>query len=222
MRQDKQQAIQLRKQGKSYQQISDTIGVPKSTLSNWFSNISWSEETKKYLSELARANASKRMTMISHKRRDELKKDYQKQRVIAKEQFKKFIKERLFIAGLMIYWGEGDNKLENGMMRVSNSNPLMIKLFYKFLKRYLPEVDSKIKMYLVLYPDLNDELCKLHWSKKVGVPLDRFIKSSFIKGKTPTKRLARGIGTLTVNSRLYKERIITWIELVKKENIARA
>ena len=221
MRPDKQQAIQLRKQGKSYKEIAETVGVPKSTLSNWFSGSPWSEKIKKHLSELARIGAKERMTVISHRKRDELRESYRKQSLVAREQFKKFIKERLFIAGLMIYWGEGDNKLENGVIRVANSDPLMVRLFYKFLKTYLPEVVQKAKMYLVLYPDLDDMSCRRHWSEKVGLPLDKFIKSSFIKGQHPTKRLAYGIGTITIRNRLYKEQMMTWVGLAKQENITR-
>lgn len=221
MRTDKQAAIQLRKQGISYKEISGIIDVPKSTLSNWFSGVSWSEKTRRSLSKIAKEGARERMIIISHKKREELKKNYQEQKIIAEKQFKKFSKERLFIAGLMIYWGEGDNKLENGVIRVANSDPLMIKLFYKFLKTYFSEVSPKAKIYLVLYKDLNDEVCRRHWSETVELPLDKFIKSSFIKGKHPTKRLSYGIGTLTVSSRLYKEQIMTWVNLVKKENIMR-
>jgi len=221
MRQDKSAAIKLRKQGKSYQEIALALNVPKSTLSNWFSGTSWSGKTKDYLSKLARDNASKRMTVISHKKRAELQTAYQKQRIIAKQQFKKFVKERLLIAGLMIYWGEGDSKLENGIIRVANSDPLMIRLFYRFLKKYLPEVQAKAKIYLVLYKDLDEKSCQSTWSKKVGLPLERFIKSSFIKGRHPSRRLSYGIGTLTISSRLYKEQIITWVDLIKNEDITR-
>lgn len=121
----------------------------------------------------------------------------------------------------MIYWGEGDRKLENEMIRVSNSDSLMIKLFYTFLKKYLPEISLKAKIYLILYPDLNDDLCKNQWVKQVDILLNKFIKSSFIKGKGSAKKLIFGIGTLTVSSRLYKEKIITWLNLIKTENITR-
>ena len=221
MRQDKQKAIALRQKGKSYQEIAKIVGVPKSTLSNWFNGVPWSEKTKRYLSELARVNSVKRMTAISNKQRIIRKKDYRTKQIEAKKQFVSFIKERLFVAGLMIYWGEGDNKLDNGLVRVANSDPLMIKLYYKFLRTYLPEISDRAKMYLVLYPDLNEKVCKEYWSGKVGLPTDRFFKSSFIAGRHPSKRLAYGIGTLTVSSRAYKEKIIEWIELIKLENITR-
>jgi hypothetical protein len=219
MRQDKQSAIKLRKEGKSYKQISSSLSIPKSTLSGWFGGVLWSEKTKKQLAKIARVNSVKRMTAISHRTRAIRQKDYYTKQVEAKKQFTKFIKERLFIAGLMLYWGEGDSKLDNGIIRATNSDPLMIRLYYKFLKTYFSEISDKAKMYLVLYPDLNEEICKKYWSTKVGLPLDRFIKSSFIKGKHPSKRLAHGIGTLTINSRAYKEKIITWVGLIKNENI---
>jgi len=36
---DKQKAIKLRKQGKTYGQIRQELGISKSTLSDWLSNI---------------------------------------------------------------------------------------------------------------------------------------------------------------------------------------
>lgn len=218
MRDDKKAATRLRKRGLSYHEIAMALNIPKSTLSNWFANVAWSQKTKKYLSDLARINASQRMTIISRKRKNKLEGDYRLQRLTAVSQFKKFQSERLFIAGLMIYWAEGDNKLANGIIRVANSDPLMIRLFYKFLKIYFPEISARAKVYLVLYPDLNDEKCRQYWSRKIGLPIEKFIKSSYIKGKHPTKRLAYGIGTLTISSRSYKEKIITWIDLAKKED----
>ncbi len=220
MRQDKQLAINLRKQGKSYNEIASILNISKSTLSNWFQKTKWSQEVKKNLSALARKKASIRMTSISNVRRKSLQANYRQQRSIARKQFEKFKHDRLFIAGLAIYWGEGDNRLDGGVIRVANTDPVMIRLFYDFLKKYLPEISDKAKIYLVLYPDLNDSNCQRYWSAKVGVPLKRFIKSSVIVGKSKKRRISHGIGTITISSRLFKESIITWIDLLKKENIA--
>jgi len=221
MRKDKNLAIKLRKSGKSYEEIYKLTNIPKSTLSDWFSDIAWSKKTKESLSKIARKNASKRMTIISHKKREERKKHYKEKRNLSKKLFEKFKKENLFIAGLMLYWGEGDSKLTNGAIRIANSDPLMLKLFYKFLKVYLIEISKKAKIYLILYPDLNDKQCKEIWSKKVGISTDKFFKSTIIKGRCPTKRLSYGIGNLIIVNRAYKEIIINWVKLIKKENIMR-
>ncbi len=84
----------------------------------------------------------------------------------------------------------------------------------------MPEINDRAKIYLVLYLDLDDRACQRYWSVKVGISLKRFIKSSFIVGKSEKRRISHGIGTITISSRLYKESIITWIDLLKKENIA--
>jgi transposase len=44
----REQAISLRIEGKSYNEILATIGVPKSTLSSWQRNVSIHESDKVY------------------------------------------------------------------------------------------------------------------------------------------------------------------------------
>ena len=176
MRQDKEQVFVLRKQGKSYREIQKKLGMSKSTVSLWLKDVGWSRQIKKRLVKKHNfflKEKMKKMTERANEKRLELYKDKRKDAVRSYKQFKN---EQLFIAGLMVYWGEGDSNLENGKIRVANSNPLMIKLFYLFLKKYFPVIVEKSKIYLILYPDLNDEVCKRYWSDIVGIPLDNFFK----------------------------------------------
>jgi len=53
MRKDKQIAIQLRKEGNSYSQIRDTLGVSKSTLSYWLRNLKISKNARRKISARA-------------------------------------------------------------------------------------------------------------------------------------------------------------------------
>jgi hypothetical protein len=217
MRTDKNKATKLRKSGKSYGEIEKQLGVPKSTLTSWFRKENWSKSIKKRLSFIAIKNASKRMKIMSQKKKRERTKLYQSTKQLAQKQFRKISQEKLFLCGLVIYWGEGDSKLENGVIRVTNTDPVMLKLFHTFLKKYFPEISHKTKAYLILYPDLVDEKCKKFWSKKIGIKQNRFIKSQYIQGRHPTKRLDYGVCTITITSRAYKEKIIVWLELFRKE-----
>lgn len=217
MRQDKNQAIKLRKSGKSYGNIEKILGISKSTLSNWFQKENWSEEIKKRLSIVARKESSQRMKIMSQKKSRERQRVYLAMRQLAEKQFKKNSQENLFIWGLLIYWGEGDSKLENGIIRASNTDPIMLRLFYLFLKKYFPEIFYKTKAYLILYSDLVNEKCIDFWSKKIGLKKDYFIKSQYIQGHRPTKRLNYGICTLVITNRAYKEKILTWLKLFKRE-----
>jgi len=164
MRQDKEKAFLLRRQGKSYREIQKDLGMSRSTVSLWFKDIGWSKKIKKNLvkkHDMALVEKMKKMTERAGEKRLQL---YKNKREEAVRLYEQFSRDQLFTSGLMVYWGEGDSKLENGKIRVANSNPLMIKLFYLFLKKYLPEIAIKSKIYLILYPDLNDDVCKRYWS----------------------------------------------------------
>jgi hypothetical protein len=157
------------------------------------------------------------MKIMSQKKKRERKKFYQSIKQVAQKQFKKFSQEKLFLGGLLIYWGEGDNKLKNGIIRVTNTDPIMLKLFYFFLKKYFPEIFPKIKAYLILYSDLVEQKCVKFWSKKIGLKQIYFTRSQYIQGHHPTKRLNYGICTLVITNRAYKEKIIIWLELLRKK-----
>lgn len=216
-KEEKRAAEALRKAGKSYNQISKSLDVSKSTLHYWFKDSLLSKKIKKRLTARVAVKMRGRMIKMSRMAKARRKIAYAEKRREAEKSFFLFNKEKLFNCGLMIYWGEGDNKLSNGQIRVTNSNPLMLKLFYIFLKRYLPAVSLKAKMYLILYPGLHHQACERHWSKEVKIPLDKFTKSFYIKGRSKTRKLPYGIGTIIVSSRAFKEIMIRWLELKKLE-----
>lgn len=211
------EAVNLRQAGASYNEISRILGLSKGTLHYWFKNKSWSKKIKAKLTREARLKMVGKMRELSSRAKEKRVKLYGQKRRKAEIMFKRHKNETLFNSGLMIYWGEGDSNLLNGQIRVTNSQPLMLRLFKKFLWRYLPEVKERVKVYLVLYEDLEEGKCKGYWSKMLNISLDRFYKSQYIKGRLKNKRLPYGIGTLIVSSRADKEVIIAWLELIKKE-----
>ncbi|MFH1611720.1 MAG: hypothetical protein ABH887_00395 [bacterium] len=119
----------------------------------------------------------------------------------------------LFVAGLILYWGEGDSKLVNGMVRLSNTDTRMIEIFVKFLKIICNVPKEKIKAYIILYPDLSESYCKKYWCYVTGIFQSNFYKTQFIKGRHPTNRLRYGICEIHVSSRGLKEKIMVWTDL---------
>ena len=45
------------------------------------------------------------------------------------------LSQRLFLAGLFLYWGEG-TKAQNSLVALTNTNPAMLKFFIKWLKLF--------------------------------------------------------------------------------------
>lgn len=217
MRNDKHLAIKLRKQGVSYNKIQKELGIPKSTMCYWFKNKLWSQKIKKELTRRANYIAQKRLLLFVKKRQKEWEKWRESFRIEARKEFPDFIKNPLFVSGINLYWGEGDSKLKNGIVRLVNTDSRMLSLFVKFLIKFCKTPHDKIFIYLTLYPDLNEKKCKNFWSKATGIPLNQFRKAQFIKGRHPTKRVENGMCCVVIHSRGLKEKIFTWIDILIKE-----
>ncbi len=215
MRNDKHLALKLRKQGKSYNKISKELDIPKSTLSDWFSDIKWSNDTKKELTRKANYVARKRLRLINKARRKMWEEWREKAREQARKDFPLLKNNPLFIAGLMMYWGEGDSKIKNPF-RLSNTDPRMIALYTKFLTKSLNIPKENLRAALILYPDLSEEKCIKFWAKIVGIPKSQFYKTQFIKGYHPTRRLSQGICMIICGNKQIKEKILVWIDLLSR------
>jgi len=214
MRNDKHLAEKLRRKGNSYNKISKDLNIPKSTLVCWFSKLNWSLEIKKELERKAAYNSRRRLIKYVREKQKEWEKWRESFREDARNKFPNFINNPLFVTGLNLYWGEGDSKLENGIVRLVNTDCRMVSLFVKFLKNFCEIPQEKILAAMTLYPDLNEEKCKNFWSESIGIPVQQFRKTQFIKGKHPTKKVRNGMCTVFIHSRGLKEKIHTWINLL--------
>lgn len=216
MRKDKENALVLRKSGKSFLEIKKELGIPKSTLSGWFNGQGWSKELSVELFEKAKKAHTVRLQELNRVRGQNLKKLYGEAVSEAVEEFELLKYHPLFIAGLMIYWGEG-NKVSKSRCWISNTEPLMIKLFLQFLRNICGFKNSRIKAWILIYPDLNEKLCKTFWMGKTGLSAESFNKSILIVGKHKTNRLSFGVCSVGVSSAYLKCKILKWIELLAKD-----
>lgn len=138
----------------------------------------------------------------------------------AVREFRKFKHDPLFITGLMLYWGEGDNSALSPHVRLSNTDPRMIKLFLEFAYKICNIEKDRVRINLVIYPDISKVECEKYWSAYLQIPLNQFYKTQIIKGKHPTKRLAKGVCMVRIGSTNLKQKFITWINLFFEHHIA--
>src|SRR3989344_6341070 len=133
MRKDKEIAFKMRTTGKSYREIREVLGVPVSTLSEWFGQIAWSKDMARKLAAKAQVQHTARVVQLGKIRGRYLARAYDEARIEAKMDLEILKYNPLFIAGLMLYWGEGD-KASKSQVRHANTDPELIKLFVFFLK----------------------------------------------------------------------------------------
>src|SRR3989344_3680692 len=212
-RNDKHLAIKLRKAGRSYNFISQELAIPKGTLSDWFNDLNWSQTIKAKLTQRANILARKKMGLMAAANKKKWTAWREDHRTEAAKEFPRLKNNSLFIAGLMLYWAEGDNYPKSPNVRLTNTDPRMIRIFLRFTYNICRIPKERVRIGLILYPDINQPVCEKYWSDYLKIPLNQFHKTQFIKGRHPTKRLKNGICMVRIGGVGLKEKIITWINL---------
>lgn len=229
MRKDRQKASKLRLGGKSYAQIRDALGVPKSTLSGWFSELELSKEAKekilkrsriKSLDGLLKRNINQ--TMLAKKRRDEI-------RSTAKAELKYFSKHDLFVTGVSLYWAEGykrpvvrnGRELTHHVVSLTNSDLQLINLFLRFLREICNVPEEKIYANLRIFEHQNERNLLNYWSGLTKIPKQRFDKvykgiSKSSLGKKPYNSLPYGTIQIRVGDTKLFHKIMGWIDGMKQ------
>ena len=219
MKSKKDLAIELRRLKKSYNEISVELSVSKGTLSGWFKDEEWSECIRIELNRKIQEGSKERiaaLAKINKKRWEAWREEF---RVEARYEYPTLKHNLLFSSGLCLYWGEGDSVVSNGMVRLANRDPRMLIVFRRFLQEICSVSIEKIKLWLLLYPDNDEEECKRYWSRTVGIPITQFQKTQRIDGKHPNNRLKYGMCTIYLSSRGLKEKMKVWIDLLSGDLI---
>jgi len=224
MRHDKKIAINLRKAGQSYLQISQALKVPKSTLSYWLENIKISKQAQEKISKRAYSKSvealikrNKNQTVVAGlKAQDILKK--------SAEEAKKLATDKLFVAGVSLYWAEGYKKGAYGSkykgVDFTNSDPEMIKVMMNFFRKICKIKENKFRLLLMAHPNINIKKTISFWSNITKLPRSQFTKtqtaiSKSSKFKRPINSLLYG----TIHIRIYDVvmfyKIIGWINGLK-------
>lgn len=207
----------MRRSGKSYNEIRSALKIPKATLSDWFSKIDWSNDMAKKLAAAVQKQHTIRLIELGKIRGIHLKRIYEEARNEAKTDFVELKYNPLFIAGLMLYWGEGDkSKIRNGV-RLANTDPLLIKLYVFFLLHACRIPIGRIKAHILVYPDLDEEKCIQYWAETSGLPVSNFTRCTKIVGRHKTRRLSWGVCLIAVSSTYFKEKILEWLKMFSRE-----
>lgn len=212
----KEKALDLRKDGASYSDISKQTGVSKATLSTWFSKKGVSPETytKNKLENLEINKA--RLKIINEARYEKLQKYYQQAKEEARVEYKENIKDQLFLAGIVAYWGEGD-RVSKYNLRIANSDPGIILIFKRFLVKFLKVEELKIRAQIFYYEDLFEDICKEYWSLNLKVDKGHFNKSILLSSKHKTRKSRYGSCNLGITSRFLKTKMLEWITIFDRE-----
>lgn len=169
---EKERAIELRKQGFSYNEILRQIPVAKSTLSVWLQNIGLAKRQKQILTEKRRLAQIKAQEACRNKRMLKEKEIIK----TAKEQIKNISERDLWILGSALYWAEGTKqKKTNVSQKVSfnNSDPDIILIFNGWLKKICHLSQEKIAYSIYIHRTADKEKSRKYWEELLGTKIEK-------------------------------------------------
>jgi len=219
--QEKSKAQQLRQQGLSIKQIAEKLIVSKGSVSAWVRDIEIPKDLLVNVENrlrLGREHSRKSRLVNIAKLNAELN-------AKCKEEVLPLSNRDLWMAGLMLYAGEGfkSSRVSGQRVEVANSNPEILRVFINFLTKVCLVPKEEIRIRLMLYEDIKPEEARRFWSNELGITLNQFC-SPFIKQSykdIPFRHLRRSpYGTAHVilyDTKVYKK-IIGWLRAVYEYN----
>ncbi|MCK4355020.1 hypothetical protein KAW43_01545 [Candidatus Parcubacteria bacterium] len=219
---EKEKAIKLRKNGRSYSEILKKIPVAKSTLSLWLREVGLSKKQKQRLTKRKRA-AGLRGAMA---RREQRLNITQKIKGKAIKEIKNISDRELWLIGISLYWAEGykEKSYRSGFVTLGNSDPNLIRIFLKWLQSICKIDKSDIHFRIYLHENAINKLPEVqkYWAKVTRFPKKEFQKVSWKKHKIRTNRKNVGkdyYGLLEVvvrRSTNFNRKIAGWTEGICK------
>jgi len=225
MRPDKQKALTLRLGGHSYTEIQRKLGIPKSTLSAWFSELVLSDKARERISNRVHDGVLRglvarnvRQTTLARARAMAVHKEAQKE-------LGHISKTELRLIGATLYWAEGYKRLlirsgkekTSHNVRFSNSDPALVQMFLRFLREVCDVPEEKIIASLHLYAHINESEARRYWQKITSLSEKNFRKTYYGISKSnlqrrPFNRLPYGTIQISVNNTALFHRILGWID----------
>ena len=211
---DKEKALVLRKEGKSYSEIKKVLGVSKGTLSAWLRNYPLSEARIRELRDWNQQRIERYRETRRRQREDLLHRIYEGEKV----QLIPLLKRDVLLAGLFLYWGEG-GKTKPAELILSNSNPAVIKAFILWLEKSWGRKKKKLKVKLHLYRDMNIAKETAYWVKVLNIPRTHFtkpyIKKSNFSSLTYKRSFGHGTCNIALANAMVAKRVLMGIRVVE-------
>ena len=125
--------------------------------------------------------------------------------------------EKLKVAALMLYWGEGAKR--GHVVDLANSDCAVIKIFLLFLREICRIDEKRLRVYTYCYSNQNLDGILRYWSKITKVSLKQFTRP-YIRTDYEMKngrQMQHGMIHIRYNDKKFLEYLLQEIESYKRE-----
>ena len=208
----------LRKKGKSLNEITRSINVPKSTVRYWCRNIILSQIQQKRLISIQRMGGARAAEAI-RARRIKLTERLFKEGV---SEIRNLTRRERFLIGIALYWAEGYRK-GNQEFGFTNSDPQMVRFLIRWLT-YSCGIDKKrVYARICINASYQNHLKEISyfWRRITKFDQSQFSNPTFIRVANQKKYLDKSgyHGLLRVKVRRstnFRRKIMGWIAGIAK------
>src|SRR5437763_6404734 len=182
----REQAVCLRKEGKSYGEIMQVLSVSKSTLSLWLRDLPLTPE--EHLQLEGNIAQGRRTRGAANRARRAAREATAMAEAAA--QVPSLAESELFVAAVAAYWCEGAKTKPwrtDVQVQFINSDPGLIQLFLRWLDLIGVEPE-RITYRVAMHPTSDELAARAFWSQVVGVPIQRFHRTALKKPTTSRRR----------------------------------
>ena len=212
---EKLKAIELRKKGASMKEIARALKVAKSSVSLWVGKIQLTSVQRKRLTLRGFS-----VDVIEKRRLSRINRTQRERLTIMNEAAKAIptlSRHELWLLGIALYWGEG-GKTNHGCVRLSNSDPAVIKFMMRFFREVCKVPESKFRGHVHTFSHLNKNKAEKYWSEISDIPRKQFFKTytkPSIASKNKKDSLPYGTFQIYVNDTKLFLTIMGWIGKLK-------
>jgi len=201
-------------EGRSIRDIAAALGVSRSTASRWLRDVPLTHAQEGRLRERNPAISGQIAgAQRNAERARERRRGYQEHgRALARRG------EPLHIAGVMLYWAEGEKASRNAA-RISNADPALLRLFLAFLRSTFAVSDEQVRVTCHLFTDhaAHQDAIEHYWLDELALQqasLTRSIvnQASRRSSGKRARMLPQGTCRLTVNSTFVVQSIFGSIQ----------
>ncbi|WP_409058142.1 hypothetical protein [Streptomyces sp. SYP-A7185] len=184
----RERARELRRQGRTYDEIRAELGCSKSSVSLWVRDLPRPEPTCKPEEQRARMNAGlARLRAEQDRERRATKQE-------AAAAVGRVSDRELFLTGVVLYWAEGAKDKpyrRTEVLQFINSDPNVIRLYMRWLA--LLGVDhDRLTLRVSIHASADVAAAERHWAAVVGVDRAAFSRATLKKHNPRTVRRNTG------------------------------
>lgn len=188
-------AVELRSQGRTYDEIAAELGVSKSSCSLWLRHLPRPEDDpERRAAAQARRTAALRQRMQRETRSRRAVRD--ERAAAATSRLGVVTSRDLVIACAVSYWCEGSKRKpgkQNPSLQWMNTDPMLVRLYLEGL-RELGVEDEQLRFRLHIHENADEAAARRWWAAELAQPDDRFQRSTIKRHNPRTQRSNVGEG----------------------------